>query len=67
MAHHRYGWWADIHHRLLPVGDGGGTYGFNELAAKAAAEFVAAADVGVAERLRSHVASPPAPGALMEM
>lgn len=67
VAHHQYGWWAVIEHRLLPVSDGGGTNGFNDLAAKAAAEFVAAAEVGVAERLRPLVASPPAPGALMEM
>lgn len=43
VAHHRGGWWAVIEHRALPIIDGGGTNGFNDFAAKAAGEFVAAA------------------------
>lgn len=65
VAHYCSGsWWAVVEHE--PYEDPDGTRTANNYAARAASEFVAAADLVVAERLRSVVASHSAQSEVLE-
>lgn len=61
VAHYRSGsWWANVDHG--PVPGPSGSSGLNEAVAQAAAEFVVAPELAVAERLQSWVGASLIPG-----